>query len=340
MGPRRELFLFGHGSALVKDMLTRGFRKNDRIEFGARDGNGYLRVNGREEAFAGAAASAHAFMQESFIGLISDGVAIRLSCGGCDEIRVCTRRAGMSAAGELPASPQAAHDARFDCLEAPRRAGRRGCARTRRSPQAGGDPAVASQRAWRALGAAHVPDRRGSDRVRVARGLTGQPPDWLAPRIEQHLADERRHAAAFADAARARRRAVGCTARFRLVEPAQDHAMAPACAAPCAAFRKACSCRPGATGLCAEQMAMRVLARHCATIGDAHPLYPLLARARRRDAACPALLGHAAPSGCAVRGSASRRVAERDPRDRGRFRRDGALAMVAAGWFQSLRPRA
>ncbi|WP_241022631.1 MULTISPECIES: hypothetical protein [Burkholderia] len=68
---RRELFLFGlDGSALVKDMRTRGFRKNDRIEFGARDGNGYLRVNGREEAFAGAAASAHAFMQESFIGLI------------------------------------------------------------------------------------------------------------------------------------------------------------------------------------------------------------------------------------------------------------------------------
>ncbi|WP_260426632.1 hypothetical protein [Burkholderia sp. Bp9142] len=68
---RRELFLFGlDGSALVKDMRARGFRKNDRIEFGARDGNGYLRVNGREEAFAGAAASAHAFMQESFIGLI------------------------------------------------------------------------------------------------------------------------------------------------------------------------------------------------------------------------------------------------------------------------------
>jgi hypothetical protein len=68
---QRELFLFGlDGSALVKDMLTRGFRKNDRIEFGARDGNGYLRVNGREEAFAGATASAHAFMQESFIGLI------------------------------------------------------------------------------------------------------------------------------------------------------------------------------------------------------------------------------------------------------------------------------
>ena len=68
---QRELFLFGlDGSALVKDVRERGFRKNDRIEFGARDGSGYLRVNGREEAFAGAAASAHAFMQESFVGLI------------------------------------------------------------------------------------------------------------------------------------------------------------------------------------------------------------------------------------------------------------------------------
>ncbi|MBN3840565.1 hypothetical protein [Burkholderia sp. Ac-20349] len=68
---QRELFLFGlDGSALVTDMRARGFRKSDRIEFGARDGNGYLRVNGREEAFAGATASAYAFMQESFIGLI------------------------------------------------------------------------------------------------------------------------------------------------------------------------------------------------------------------------------------------------------------------------------
>ncbi|KFG96321.1 hypothetical protein GQ56_0115875 [Burkholderia paludis] len=68
---QRELFLFGlDGSALVKDIRERGFRKNDRIEFGARDGSGYLRVNGREAAFAGASASAHAFMQESFVGLI------------------------------------------------------------------------------------------------------------------------------------------------------------------------------------------------------------------------------------------------------------------------------
>ncbi|PFH27048.1 hypothetical protein [Burkholderia sp. JKS000303] len=68
---QRELFLFGlDGSPLVKTLRERGFAKNDRIELGARDGNGYLRVNGHEEAFAGAAASAHAFLQESFVGLI------------------------------------------------------------------------------------------------------------------------------------------------------------------------------------------------------------------------------------------------------------------------------
>lgn len=68
---QRELFLFGlEDNPLVKELRTRGFRKSDRLELGARNGAGYLLVNGHEEAFAGAAASAHAFMQESFIGLI------------------------------------------------------------------------------------------------------------------------------------------------------------------------------------------------------------------------------------------------------------------------------
>ncbi|RQQ61935.1 hypothetical protein [Burkholderia stagnalis] len=68
---QRELFLFGlDQSPLVDAMRTRGFRKHDRIELGARNGSGYLRVNGREEPFAGAAAAGRAFLQESFIGLI------------------------------------------------------------------------------------------------------------------------------------------------------------------------------------------------------------------------------------------------------------------------------
>jgi len=68
---RRELFLFGlDGSPLVKGILAHGLRKHDQLEFGMRNGKGYLRVNGKEQAFAGASASAHTFMQESFIGLI------------------------------------------------------------------------------------------------------------------------------------------------------------------------------------------------------------------------------------------------------------------------------
>lgn len=68
---QRELFLFGlDGSPLVGALRSRSFQKGDKLELGARKGTGYLRVNGHEEAFAGAAASARAFLQESFIGLI------------------------------------------------------------------------------------------------------------------------------------------------------------------------------------------------------------------------------------------------------------------------------
>lgn len=68
---RRELFLFGlDGRPILEDLHAHGFRKNDHLEFGMRDGQGYLRFNGQEEAFPGAAASGRSFMQESFIGLI------------------------------------------------------------------------------------------------------------------------------------------------------------------------------------------------------------------------------------------------------------------------------
>ncbi|MDR2838719.1 MAG: hypothetical protein LBV49_09210 [Azonexus sp.] len=68
---QRQLFLFRlDGSPQVKDMLINGFHKGDRIELGVRNGQGYLRVNGQEAAFADAALAGQAFMQESFMGLI------------------------------------------------------------------------------------------------------------------------------------------------------------------------------------------------------------------------------------------------------------------------------
>ncbi|MEK8043892.1 hypothetical protein AAB986_36515 [Burkholderia contaminans] len=97
-----------------------------------------------------------------------------------------------------------------------------------------------------------------------------------------------------------------------------------------------------ATGLCAEQMAMRVLARHCATIGDAHPLYPLLSRVladeTRHVRLCSDTLRRlVAPSEAAHLAVLLDEI--RATIEAG-FGVTGALAMVAAGWLQSLRPRA
>lgn len=68
---QRELFLFGleHRPELA-GVRRDGFNENDQITFGARDGKGFLRFNGSEKPFDTAAAAGHAFMQESFMGLI------------------------------------------------------------------------------------------------------------------------------------------------------------------------------------------------------------------------------------------------------------------------------
>nr|WKF61962.1 hypothetical protein HUO10_006494 [Paraburkholderia busanensis] len=68
---KRELFLFGlEASPLLQDVRRRGFDKHDTLAFGVANGKGFVRLNGREEAFDGAVASGRAFMQDSFIGLI------------------------------------------------------------------------------------------------------------------------------------------------------------------------------------------------------------------------------------------------------------------------------
>jgi hypothetical protein len=68
---QRQLFMFAlDNSPLLKDVRQRGFKKHDTLELGARNGVGFLRYNGVEEAFPGAAESGYAFMRDSFIGLI------------------------------------------------------------------------------------------------------------------------------------------------------------------------------------------------------------------------------------------------------------------------------
>ncbi|KAF0866069.1 hypothetical protein [Pseudomonas sp. LD120] len=108
--------------------------------------------------------------------------------------------------------------------------------------------------------------------------LLPQSPPWLERQVEQHLADEQRHVALFAEALRE----LGDDGSVRL-EPdwlsrrkilrwqRLAHRYA-------ACFEHGLLVPAYATGLCAEQMAERVLNRHCAVIGSEHRWYPLLSR--------------------------------------------------------------
>ncbi|MGY4726305.1 hypothetical protein [Burkholderia pyrrocinia] len=249
----------------------------------------------------------------------------------------------MTAASELPASPQAMHGERFDCLDAPVP---HGAARVRaylvdRIKRAAIRQLHRSTHGERWMLRMYLIGEEATE-CALHDDWTGQPPDWLAPRIEQHLADERRHAAAFAEALRLR----GVAASTEPHEPdwlsrrkilrwrrlAQRYAPQ---------FAQGVLVPAYATGLCAEQMAMRVLARHCATIGDAHPLYSLLARVladeTRHVRLCSDTLRRlVAPSEAAHLAALLNEIRAIDAG----FGVTGALAMYAAGWIQSLRPRA
>ncbi|WP_231655242.1 hypothetical protein [Pseudomonas californiensis] len=108
--------------------------------------------------------------------------------------------------------------------------------------------------------------------------LLPQSPAWLERQVERHLADERRHVALFAQALYA----LGDKEAPRL-EPdwlskrkimrwqRLAHKYAPR-------FEHGLLVPAYATGLCAEQMAERVLRRHCSVIGAQHTMYPLLSQ--------------------------------------------------------------
>lgn len=101
------------------------------------------------------------------------------------------------------------------------------------------------------------------------------PPGWAQRQLAQHLAEEQRHTALFAAALHAHGT---CQ-----ITPGTPHGMS---RRKLARWRQLADQHAGhfthgalvpayATALCAEQMAVRIMHRHCETIGPAHPLYPL-----------------------------------------------------------------
>jgi hypothetical protein len=164
--------------------------------------------------------------------------------------------------------------------------------------------------------------------------LLPQSPPWLERQVQQHLADEQRHVTLFAEALRER----GDDAQARL-EPdwlsrrkiLRWQRLAHRYAGH---FEHGLLVPAYATGLCAEQMAERVLSRHCSVLSSGHGLYPLLSRVLADEKAhvrlCENTLRrivapHEAPH--------LARLLKDIRRVDASFGVSGALAMYGAGWL-------
>ena len=102
-------------------------------------------------------------------------------------------------------------------------------------------------------------------------------PVWLVRQMERHLAEEQAHARVFEAAILERGAAPSASEPdwFSRRKIASWHRLAKRHAGQ---FSQGLLVPAFAIGLCAEQMATRVLQRHCTTIGPAHPMHPLLRR--------------------------------------------------------------
>ena len=241
----------------------------------------------------------------------------------------------------MNAGPAVAGEANFDCLSMPRPQGlgalqarlvdrikRAALLRLHRSP-----------RGERLLLRMYLAGEDATERALLDELLPQSPP-WLERQVEQHLADEQRHVTLFAEALRER----GDDAQARLepdwlsrrkIQRWQRLARRYA-----GHFEQGLLVPAYATGLCAEQMAERVLTRHCAVLDAGHGLYPLLARVLADEKAHVRL----------CQNTLRRIVAPHEAGHLARLLKDirrvdasfgvtGALAMYGAGWLLGGRGR-
>lgn len=179
----------------------------------------------------------------------------------------------------------------------------------------------------------------------LQRELLAERPDWLQRQMDQHLAEEQAHAQAFAQAWAARGgpapqaatgQAPDWLSRRKITQwhrLALRHAPRFASGVLVPAF---------AIGLCAEQMATRVLQRHCEvlqTLPGPQPLQPLLARVLADEARhvrlCAHTLGRLVPP--AEQAALAELLAEVRAIDRA-WGLTGALGLLVAGLVLRLRP--
>ncbi|MEO4048717.1 hypothetical protein AAFN46_16690 [Pseudomonas sp. CAU 1711] len=165
-------------------------------------------------------------------------------------------------------------------------------------------------------------------------------PAWLQRQVNQHLREEQEHSELFAAALRERGMQPPGELRPDWLSRAKIRRW------QCIARRHAPYFQQGvlvsayAIGLCAEQMAERVLSRHCAVLAADHPLQPLLGRVlrdeRKHVRLCMRTLGLSVSEAEMPR--LQRLLAEARAVDRS-FGVSGALGMYLAGIWLRLRAR-
>lgn len=246
----------------------------------------------------------------------------------------------MSISHDLPLLSRAQRHSCFDCLDVPEL---HGSARLQahlvdRIKRAAIRKLHASTHGERWLLHMYLMGEEATERA-LHEDWAGEPPSWLVPRMQQHLADEQRHAQAFTQALQERGVQVQASHQpdwlsqrkiMRWRSLAQRHAPH---------FSQGVLVPAYAIGLCAEQMAMRVLARHCSTIDKHHAMHPLLASVLadevRHVRLCEDSLQRLVPPTEA----AHLAVLLGDIRAiDASWGVSGALAMYAMGWLQALRP--
>jgi hypothetical protein len=183
----------------------------------------------------------------------------------------------------------------------------------------------------------------------LQRELRTCAPDWLARQLDQHLADEQLHARLFAEAIVER----GGAARAATpLEEASEQAPQPDWLSRRKLARWQRLIRRHAPhfshgglvpayaiGLSAEQMASRILQRHCALIGPRHALHPLLTRVLADEDRHIRLCSHTLQRCVAPHEEARLAQLMHEVRDTERgFGVTGALGMYVAGLALRLRP--
>ncbi len=178
----------------------------------------------------------------------------------------------------------------------------------------------------------------------LQRELRASAPDWLSRQLDQHLADEQLHARLFADAIAER----GGTAQ---AAAAPEEAPRPdwlsrrklarwqgLIARHAPHFAHGALVPAYAIGLCAEQMASRILQRHTALIGPRHALQPLLVRVMADEERHVRLCSHTLQRCVAPHEQARLAQLMREVRDTERgFGITGAIGMWVAGLALRLR---